>query len=59
MLSVLQSFPAVLYGMHFLQFGWLASCSCIFGAGQLAAAQTIAIQFNCHVDLGVSILIAC
>ena len=26
------------YGMHFLQFGWLARCSCICGAGQLATA---------------------
>ena len=48
MLSVLQSFPAVLWHA-FLAVGWLASCSCTCGAGQLAAAQLA--QFNCHVDL--------
>ena len=29
------------YGMHFLQFGWLASCSCICGAGQLVASYPV------------------
>ena len=38
------------YGIHFLQFGWLASCSCVCGAGQLSHSRWSIIYTGTHCN---------